>query len=59
MPVDPVLKKPKGIAYIDYDTTEAAALAIAQVSECGANPEFPHNFPIPLKRMLNPTYYYS
>jgi RNA recognition motif-containing protein len=32
MPIDPILKKPKGIAYIDYDTPEAAKGAIEQVS---------------------------
>lgn len=32
MPVDPILKKSKGIAYVDYDTPEAARSAIEQVS---------------------------
>ena len=32
MPVDPIFKKSKGIAYVDYDTPEAARSAIEQVS---------------------------
>jgi RNA recognition motif-containing protein len=32
MPVDPINKRPKGIAYVDYDTPEAASNAIGQVS---------------------------
>ena len=32
MPVDPILKRPKGFAYVDYDTPEAASKAIEQVS---------------------------
>lgn len=31
--MDPVLKKPKGIAYIDYDLAESAQQAIAKVCE--------------------------
>ena len=32
MPMEPVLKKSKGIAYVDFDTQEAAKTAIEQVS---------------------------
>jgi RNA recognition motif-containing protein len=32
MPVDPILKRSKGIAYVDFDTPEAASSAIEQVS---------------------------
>lgn len=32
IPVDPILKKSKGIAYVDFDTPEAAKGAIEQVS---------------------------
>jgi len=31
MPVDPILKRSKGIAYVDFDTPEAASSAIEQV----------------------------
>ena len=29
MPLDPILKKAKGIAYFDFDTEEAAQAAVA------------------------------
>lgn len=32
MPVDPIFKKSKGIAYVDYDTPEAARSAIEQLN---------------------------
>jgi hypothetical protein len=32
MPVDPILKKPKGIAIFDFDIPESAARAIASVN---------------------------
>ncbi|TNV86215.1 hypothetical protein FGO68_gene7587 [Halteria grandinella] len=32
LPMDPVLKKPKGIAYIDYDLAESAQQAIAKLN---------------------------
>jgi RNA recognition motif-containing protein len=32
MPIDPVSKKSKGLAYIDFDSEEAATRAIKEVS---------------------------
>jgi hypothetical protein len=32
MPVDPILKRSKGIAYVDFDTPEAASSAIEQLN---------------------------